>query len=87
MKIKFFSLKFPFPDIHDNTHAISVCSGLQSQCEAHGLLRRLRNNFLYMQKTFVPYLLYQHSQYAAFDRPNNTDVMIVTLGKSVTRTI
>ena len=42
---------------------------------------RLRNNFLYMQKTFVTYLLYQHSQYAAFDRPNKTDVMIITLGK------
>ena len=28
-----------------------------------------------MQKTFVTYLLYQHSQYAAFDRPNKTDVI------------
>ena len=37
-----------------------------------------------MQKTFVTYLLYQHSQYAAFDRPNKTEVIIVTLGKSVT---
>ena len=37
-----------------------------------------------MQKTFVTYLLYQHSQYAAFDRPNKTEVMIITLGKSVT---
>ena len=34
-----------------------------------------------MQKTVVTYLLYQHSQYAAFDRPNKTDVMIITLGK------
>ena len=37
-----------------------------------------------MQKTFVTCLLYQHSQYAAFDRPNETEVMIITLGKSVT---
>ena len=36
-----------------------------------------------MQKTFVTYLLYEHSQYAAFDRPNKTEVMIITLGKSV----
>ena len=36
-----------------------------------------------MQKTFVTYLLYGHSQYAAFDRPNKTEVMIKTLGKSV----
>ena len=37
-----------------------------------------------MQKTFVTYLLYQHSQCAAFDRRNKTEVMIITLGKSVT---
>ena len=43
--------------------------------------------FLQMQKTFVTYLLNQHSQYAAFDRLNKTDVMIITLGKSVTMTI
>ena len=36
-----------------------------------------------MQKTFVTYLLYEHSQYAAFDRPNETEVMIITLRKSV----
>ena len=33
MKIKFFFVEVSFPDIHDDTHAISVCSGLQSQCE------------------------------------------------------
>ena len=38
MKIKFF-IEVSFPDIHDDTHAISVCSGLQSQCESHGSLR------------------------------------------------
>ena len=38
-----------------------------------------------LQKTFVTYLFYQHSQYAAFDRPNKTDVMIITLGKLVAR--
>ena len=32
----------------------------------------------------VTYLLFQHSQYAAFDRPNKTDVIIITLEKSVT---
>ena len=37
-----------------------------------------------MPNTFVTYLLYQHSQYAAFDRPNKTEVMVVTPGKSVT---
>ena len=37
-----------------------------------------------MQKSFVTYLFYEHSQYAAFDRPNKTEVMIITPGKSVT---
>ena len=37
-----------------------------------------------MRKTFVTYLLYEHSQYAAFDHPNKTEVMIITLRKSVT---
>ena len=37
-----------------------------------------------MQRTFVTYLLYQHSQYTAFYRPNKTEVMIITPGKSVT---
>ena len=36
-----------------------------------------------MQKTFVTYLLYEHSQYAVFDHPNKMEVMIITLGKSV----
>ena len=36
-----------------------------------------------MQKNFVTYLLYEHSQYAAFDRRNKTEVMIITLMKSV----
>ena len=36
-----------------------------------------------MQRTFVTYLLYQHSQYTAFYRPNKTEVMIITPGKSV----
>ena len=35
-----------------------------------------------MQRTFVTYLLYQHSQYTAFYRPNKTEVMIITPGKS-----
>ena len=29
-------------------------------------------------------LLYQHSQYTAFYRPNKTEVMIINPGKSVT---
>ena len=37
-----------------------------------------------MQKTFVTYLLYEHSQYSAFDCPNETDAMIIAPGKSVT---
>ena len=36
-----------------------------------------------MQKTFVTYLLYEHGQNAAFHRLNKTEVMIITLGKSV----
>ena len=32
----------------------------------------------------MTYLLYQHSQYTAFYRPNETQVMIITPGKSVT---
>ena len=31
----------------------------------------------------MTYLLYEHSQYAAFDPPNKTEVMIITLGRSV----
>ena len=37
-----------------------------------------------MQKTFVTYLLFQHSQYAAFDLSDKTEVMIITPEKSVT---
>ena len=33
----------------------------------------------------MTYLLFQHSQYATFDRPNKTDVMIITPGELVTR--
>ena len=36
-----------------------------------------------MQKICLTYLFYEHSQYAAFDRPNKTEVMIITLGKLV----
>ena len=32
----------------------------------------------------MTYLLYQHNQFAAFDGPNKTEVMIITIGKSVT---
>ena len=32
----------------------------------------------------MTYLLYQHSQYTAFYRPNKTEVIIITPGKSVT---
>ena len=32
----------------------------------------------------MTYLLYQHSQYTAFYRPNKTEVMIITPGKLVT---
>ena len=35
-----------------------------------------------MQKTIMTYLSYEHSQYAAFDRPNKTKVMLITQGKS-----
>ena len=40
--------------------------------------------FCECKRTFVTYLLYQHSQYTAFYRPNKTEVMIITPGKSVT---
>ena len=52
MKIKFF-VEVSFPDIHDDTHAISVCSGLQSQCEALGSLRTVAKQFSVNAKTFV----------------------------------
>ena len=42
---KVFFVEVSFPDIHDDTHAISVCSGLQSQCEAHGSLRTVAKQF------------------------------------------
>ena len=35
-----------------------------------------------MQKTLVTYLLYKQSQYAAFDRPNKMEVMVITPGRS-----
>ena len=44
MKIKFF-VEVSFPDIHDDTHAISVCSGLQSQCGAQDSLRIVAKQF------------------------------------------
>ena len=35
----------------------------------------------------MTYILHQRSQYAAFDCPNKTNVMIITPGTSVTRAI
>ena len=61
--------------------AIFVCSDLQSQCEAHGSLRTVAKQFSVNAKDLCDIFLYQHSQYAAFDCPNKTDVMIITLGK------
>ena len=40
-----FFVEVSFPDIHDDTHAISLCSSLQSQCEAHGSLRTVAEQF------------------------------------------
>ena len=57
---------------------------MQSQCEAHGSLRMVAKQFSVNAKTFVTYLLYRHSQYTSFYRPNKTEVMIITPGKSVT---
>ena len=51
MKISFFS-EVSFPDIDGDTHAISVCSGLQSQCEAHGSLRTAAKQFSVNEKDF-----------------------------------
>ena len=48
---------------------------------------RLQNNFLWIQETFVACILYQHNQYAAFDCPNKTNVMIITPETSVARAI
>ena len=31
--------------MYDDTHAISVCSGLQLQCEAHGSLKTVAKQF------------------------------------------
>ena len=39
-----------------------------------------------MQKTFMTHLLYQHSQQAAFDRPNKIDMMIITPGEKISKT-
>ena len=44
MKIKFF-VEVSFLDIHNDTHAISVCSGLQSQGEPYGSLRTVAKQF------------------------------------------
>ena len=85
MKIKSF-IEVSFPDIHNDTHAISVCSGLQSQCEAYSSLRTVAKKISAYDLS-VTYLLYQYSQYDAFDCQNKTDVMVITLGKSVTRAI
>ena len=80
MKISIF-VEVSFPDIHDDTHAISVCSGLQRQCEVQCLLRMVSKQLSVNAKDLCDISLYQHSQYTAFDRPNKTDVMIITLGK------
>ena len=31
--------------MHDDTHALSVCSDLKTQCEAHGSLRTVAKQF------------------------------------------
>ena len=81
-------IKVEFPPLgHDDTHAISVCSSLQSQYEAHGLLRTVAEQFSVNAKDLCDISLHEHSQYAAFDRPNKADVMIITPGKLVTRAI
>ena len=49
MKIKSF-VEVSFPDIHGDTHAISVCSGLQWQCEAHGSPRTITKQFFVIAK-------------------------------------
>ena len=41
----FFFVEISFPDIHDDAHAISVCPGLQSCCDAHGSLRTVAKWF------------------------------------------
>ena len=84
---KVFFVEISFPDIHDDTDAISVCSGLQFQSEAHGSLRTVLKQFSVNAKDLCDIALYQHSQYVAFDLPNKTDVIIITSGKSVTRVI
>ena len=45
MKISIFFVEVSFPSIHDDTHAISVCLGLQSQCDAHGSLETVAKQF------------------------------------------
>ena len=45
MKNQGFSVEVSFPDIHDDKHVISVYSGLQSQCKAHGALRTVAKQF------------------------------------------
>ena len=42
--MKFF-FEVSFPDNDNDTHVISVYSGLQSQCEAHGSLRTVAKQF------------------------------------------
>ena len=42
---KVFFVEVSFPDIHDDTHAISVCSSLQLQCDARGSPRTVVKQF------------------------------------------
>ena len=65
-------------------HAISVHSGLPSQCEAQGSLRTVAKQFSENAKDVCDISFYQHSQYTAFYPPNKTEMMIITPGKSVT---
>ena len=51
MIVSFF-VEVSFLEIHDDTHAISLCSGLQSQCEAYGSLRTVAKQFSVNAKDF-----------------------------------
>ena len=72
--MKFFSLKFP--SLTSMIIFLYVCSSSDWQCKTYGSLRTVAKQF----SVNIAYLLYQHSEYTAFDYPNKTNMMIIAVG-------
>ena len=62
-------------------------SRLALQCKTNASLGTVAKQISVYIKNLCDISLYQHSQYAAFDCPSETNVLVVTLEKSVTKAI